>query len=133
EPCVIISASGMADAGRVKHHIKNTIGDARNTILMVGHCEPSSLGGRLLKGQKQVTIFGDPFEVKAEIREIKSLSSHGDYDDLCRFLSCQDAGKVKKLFLVHGDYDVQINFRSRLLRKGFKEVEIPALHQQFTL
>jgi metallo-beta-lactamase family protein len=133
EPCVIISASGMADAGRVKHHIKNNIGDSKNTILLVGYCEPRSLGGKLMNGVKHVTIFGEPFDVKAEVQSIKSLSSHGDYDDLIHFITCQDVKKVKKVFLVHGDYDVQKTFRTKLIPKGFANVEIPALHETVEL
>jgi metallo-beta-lactamase family protein len=129
QPCVIISASGMADAGRVKHHIMNNIGNEKNTILMVGYCEPRSLGGRLMHGDKEVRIFGEEFEVKAEIGSLRSMSAHGDYDDLCQFISCQHADQVKQLFLVHGEYDVQQDFAKRLERKGFKDVQIPDLHE----
>lgn len=128
EPCVIISSSGMAEAGRVKHHIANNIGDKKNTILMVGYCEPNSLGGKLKNGAKQVSIFGDDFEVVAEVAEISSMSAHGDYDDMLQWLSCQDADQVKKIFLVHGEYEVQLSFRERILRKGYRQVEIPAQH-----
>lgn len=133
EPCVIISASGMAEAGRVKHHIKNSIGDNKNTILMVGYCEPRSLGGRLLNGDKQVNIYGEQFEVIAEIKSIESMSAHGDYIDLLQFISCQDPTKIKTLFLVHGEYEVQKTFKQKLIEKGFKNVEIPERHQQFEL
>ena len=133
EPCVIISASGMADAGRVKHHIAHNIGDSRNTILIVGYCEPTSLGARLASGQKDITIFGEPYRVEAEIRELRSFSAHGDYEDLCQFLTCQDPKQVKTLFLVHGDYDVQQVFKSKLLKKGFNHVEIPEPHQQYLI
>ena len=133
EPCVIISASGMADAGRVKHHIAHNIGDQRNTILLVGYCEPSSLGARLGKGAKDVTIFGEPYKVEADIKELRSFSAHGDYEDLCQFLSCQNSNEIKKLFLVHGEYDVQQVFRSKLLKRGFKQIEIPELHQEYTI
>ncbi|MFN8321701.1 MAG: MBL fold metallo-hydrolase [Chitinophagales bacterium] len=133
EPCVIISASGMADAGRVKHHIKNAIADRRNTILIVGYCEPNSLGGKLMRGEKQVTIFGEPFGVHAEVEVIRSLSAHGDYEDLCQFLACQKAEEVKKLFLVHGEYEVQQTFKGKLLKKGFTDIEIPELHQEFII
>ncbi len=126
-PCVIISASGMADAGRVKHHIMNNIGDDRNTILLVGYCEPSSLGGQLKNGNMQVKIFGDVYNVVAEVGSIRSMSAHGDYEDLLKFVSCQDALKVKKLFLVHGEYDVQKDFAVKLEEKGFR-VAIPAMH-----
>jgi metallo-beta-lactamase family protein len=133
EPCIIISASGMAEAGRVKHHIKNNIGDSKNTILMVGYCEPRSLGGRLKNGAEQVYIYGEQFQVVAEVQSIQSMSAHGDYEDLLKFMSCQDAIKVKKVFLVHGDYDVQQVFREKLIAKGFLNVEIPDRHQEFEL
>ncbi|MBS1772016.1 MAG: MBL fold metallo-hydrolase [Bacteroidetes bacterium] len=129
EPCVIISASGMAEAGRVKHHIAHTVGDSKNTILLVGYCEPHSLGGRLKAGYKEVRIFGDQYPVAAEVESINSMSAHGDYEDLCQWLACQNPRDVKKLFLVHGDYDVQQNFKSRLLKKGFFDIEIPDMHQ----
>ena len=133
EPCVIISASGMADAGRVKHHIKNVISDAKNTILIVGYCEPRSLGGKLMRGEKEVTLFGDPFIVNAEVQVLRSMSAHGDYDDLCQFIACQNPDLVKQLFLVHGEPEVQQNFKNKLIHKGFAEVEIPKMHQQFYL
>ena len=133
EPCVIISASGMADAGRVKHHISNNIENSRNTILLTGYCEPRSLGGRLQSGVKEVGIFGVQHEVNAEIGSIRSMSAHGDYEDLSQWLACQDPKQVKKLFLVHGEYDVQQDFQARLVRKGFEDVEIPELHYSIGL
>lgn len=131
--CVIISASGMAEAGRVKHHISNNIENSRNTILLAGYCEPNSLGGRLKLRPEEVNIFGMPHQVNAEIGEMRSMSAHGDYNDMCQFLSCQDAQKVQKLFLVHGEYEVQLDFKKRLLSKGFKDVLIPAMHEEVGL
>jgi len=133
EPCVIISASGMAEAGRVKHHISNNIENSRNTILMTGYCEPESLGGRLLSGKKEVSIFGVLHEVHAEVGAIHSMSAHGDYEDLSQFLACQDPQQVKRLFLVHGEYPVQQQFRQRLVKKGFVDVEIPEQHYEIGL
>lgn len=133
EPCVIISASGMAEAGRVKHHISNNIENSRNTILMTGYCEPDSLGGRLLSGRKEVHIFGVMHEVNAEIAAIHSMSAHGDYEDLSQFLACQEPRDVKRLFLVHGEYNVQQQFRQRLIKKGFTDVEIPEVHYEIGL
>lgn len=133
EPCVIISASGMADAGRVKHHISNNIENSRNTILLTGYCEPHSLGGRLMAGAKEVSIFGIEHEVHAEIGAIRSMSAHGDYEDLSQWLACQDKKEVKQLFLVHGEYDVQQDFKQRLVRKGFMDVEIPDRHYEVGL
>jgi len=133
EPCVIISASGMAEAGRVKHHISNNIENTHNTILMTGYCEPASLGGRLLSGAKEVGIFGVQHEVHADIGAIKSMSAHGDYEDLSQWLGCQDPSAVRKVFLVHGEYDVQVPFKNRLVKKGFADVEIPERHEEMGL
>ncbi|HMX77480.1 MAG TPA: MBL fold metallo-hydrolase RNA specificity domain-containing protein, partial [Chitinophagaceae bacterium] len=132
-PMVIISASGMADAGRVKHHISNNIENSRNTILLTGYCEPHSLGGRLMAGAKEVTIFGILHEVNAEIGAIRSMSAHGDYEDLSQWLACQDPKQVKKLFLVHGEYDVQLDFKKWLVKKGFADIEIPEQHFEIGL
>ncbi|MES2478977.1 MAG: MBL fold metallo-hydrolase [Bacteroidota bacterium] len=129
-PCVIISASGMAEAGRVKHHILHNVENTRSTILIVGYCEPQSLGARLAAGNSEVSIFGKRFPVKAEVGVIKSMSAHGDYEDMSQWLSCQNINEVEKIFLVHGEYDVQQNFKSRLIRKGFRDVEIPYQHQE---
>lgn len=132
-PCVIISSSGMAEAGRVKHHIKNNIGNSKHTILMVGYCEPNSLGGHLLNGDREVHIFGEMYPVNAEVRSIRSMSAHGDYEDLLRFISGQDPARLKQLFLVHGEYDVQQHFKDRLQEQGFNHVEIPYQHQKIEL
>ena len=132
-PCVIISASGMAEGGRIRHHIKNNIGNKKNTILMVGYAEPNSLGGKLLAGDKTVYLFREDYEVNAEVASIKSMSAHGDYEDLLQFLACQEPAKVKQLFLVHGEYEVQQNFAVKLKEKGFKHVAIPEYHQEFEI
>jgi metallo-beta-lactamase family protein len=133
EPCVIISASGMAEAGRVKHHISNNIENSRNTILMVGYCEPNSLGGRLKRKPAEVNIFGLPHEVHAEIAEMKSMSAHGDYEDMLKWLECQKPEHIKQLFLVHGEYDVQQSFAQRIRQKGFAHVAIPEQHSTMLL
>ncbi|HEY8957552.1 MBL fold metallo-hydrolase RNA specificity domain-containing protein [Chitinophaga sp.] len=133
EPCVIISASGMAEAGRVKHHIANNIDNARNTILIVGYCEPQSLGGKLMRGAKEVSIYGTRFHVNAEVGVIRSMSAHGDYEDLSQWLACQDPKEIKKLFLVHGEYDVQQIFKAWLFKKGFLDIEIPDRHYEIGL
>jgi metallo-beta-lactamase family protein len=122
----------MADAGRVKHHISNNIESSRNTILMTGYCEPHSLGAKLQSGRKEVNIFGVLHEVNAEIGSIRSMSAHGDYDDLCQFLACQNPKEVQRLFLVHGEYNVQQDFKQRLMKKGY-DVEIPEMHSETLL
>jgi len=130
-PSVIISASGMAEAGRVKHHIANSIENWRNTIMIIGYCEPDSLGARLKKRPETVGIFGSQYNVKADIVTLDSMSAHADYNDLCQYLSCQDAQDVKRVFVVHGEPEVQVEFKRRLMKKGFLDVTIPELHQEF--
>jgi metallo-beta-lactamase family protein len=132
-PCVIISSSGMAEGGRVRHHIRNNIGNHKNTILMVGYASPGSLAGQLAAGKHTVWMFGQDYDVVAEVRSIQSMSAHGDYEDLLQFLNCQNPDLVKQLFLVHGEYEVQQNFAQRLKDKGFKHIAIPQYHQEFEL
>lgn len=132
-PMVIISASGMADAGRVKHHISNNIENSKNTIVLTGYCEPRSLGARLMNGAAEVSIFGIDHQVHAEIGSIRSMSAHGDFEDLSQWLACQDPRQVRQLFLVHGEYEVQQEFQRRLVRKGFHDVLIPEQHFEIGL
>jgi metallo-beta-lactamase family protein len=131
EPCVIISASGTADAGRVRHHLGNCIDDAANTVLLAGYCSSQSTGGQLISGAKEVELFGDACAVYAEVDQLNGMSAHGDSDELCQFVACQDAAKVQHVFLVHGEYKVQQEFATRLGRKGFDYVSIPAQHDVF--
>ncbi|MBB1285990.1 MBL fold metallo-hydrolase [Flavisolibacter sp. BT320] len=133
EPCVIISASGTADAGRVRHHLNDCIGNRNNGVLFVGYCGAKSLGGQLISGTKEVEIFNDPCSVAADIGQLQGMSAHGDTDDLVQFLSGQNAEKVKGVFLVHGEHAVQKDFCDRLKLKGFDRVEVPSQHEEFTL
>ncbi|MES2881078.1 MAG: MBL fold metallo-hydrolase [Bacteroidota bacterium] len=131
--CVIISASGTADAGRVKHHINACIENKNNAILLVGYCGSKSLGGRLLAGAEQIEIFNSSCNVLAEIGSVQGMSAHADTDDLQQFLSCQDVEKVKGVFLVHGEENVQQSFAARLEMKGFKNVVVPTQGEEIDL
>ncbi len=126
EPCIIISASGMMDAGRIKHHLKKTISDEKNTILVVGYCSPLSLGSKIMNGEKEIKLFGEMYPVKAKIEIMNSFSAHADYSELIKFLSCQDKAKVKEIFLVHGEENSKIVFKETLLNEGYKIVRIPS-------
>ena len=133
KPCVIISASGMMEAGRVKHHLANHIDDPSTTILCVGYCEPKTLGARIMRGDKEVSIFGHRYLVRAELRRIESLSGHGDYSEMIRYIGCQEKSKLKKIFLVHGEAETQEHFRDTLSELGWKHVEIPEFRQEVEL
>ena len=122
----------MAEAGRVKHHIANNVSNWRNTILMVGYCSPTSLGARLQEpGLRFISIFGEIHEVNASIKRIDAFSGHGDYSEMIQFLSCQDKELLRKVFLVHGEYDVQKDYRQKLMDSGFSNIEIPAMGEEF--
>lgn len=86
-----------------------------------------------MSGAEHVSIHGEEFDVNARVEVIKSMSAHGDYSDLLRFMECQDASKVKKLFLVHGENEVQQKFAERLRRNGFLNIEIPDMHAEFII
>ncbi|MDR1005455.1 MAG: MBL fold metallo-hydrolase [Bacteroidales bacterium] len=124
-PCIIISASGMMEAGRVKHHLANNISNPHTTILVVGYCSPSTLGHRIMRGDKRVSIFGIWHTVRADIKVLDAYSAHGDRDEMLRWLACQDKNQVKHIFLVHGEEATQANFAQTLKDNGFKSVSIP--------
>lgn len=129
EPCIIISSSGMADAGRIQHHLCYTLSDERNTVLLTGYCSPQSLGAKLMRGEKQVHIFGYLIDVNAGIQSIQSLSAHADSNEMLRFLSCQQKNIVKRIFLVHGEATVKAGFSEKLLAEGFQNVVVPVKDQ----
>lgn len=133
KPCIIISASGMAEAGRVKHHLKNNIENGKNTILLVGFASESSLAGRLKAGDKEVRIFGEFFNVGARVESMEYFSAHADYREMLRYLSCQNPDQVRKMFLVHGEYAAQQEWAEKLVQAGFLNIAIPERGEEFTL
>ncbi|MBO6515164.1 MAG: MBL fold metallo-hydrolase [Bacteroidia bacterium] len=133
EPAIIISASGMMSAGRVKHHLANTISDPRNTILVVGYCSPGTLGGRIRAGDEEVRIFGVHYKVNAEVKVLDSFSAHGDQQEMLDYLENLNRHKLKKTFLVHGDLKRQEAFKEALEENKFSTVEIPHLGQSYKL
>ncbi len=133
KPCIIISASGMMEAGRIKHHLANNISDPRTTVLVVGYCSPVTLGARIARGDKEVSIFGTVHKVNAEVISIDSFSGHGDYNEMIDFLNCQNKNEIRKTFLVHGDYETQVNYSARLKEAGFDDISIPSPKQEFTI
>jgi metallo-beta-lactamase family protein len=132
-PCVIISASGMMEAGRVKHHLANNISNPDNTVLVVGYCAPSTLGARIVRGEKEVSIHGTVYPVNAEIKKIESYSGHGDYKEMISFLNCQDKSKLSRTFIVHGEYETQKNYVEKLTVEGFRNIEIPGKGQEYEI
>ncbi len=130
KPCIIISSSGMMNAGRVKHHLYNNIDNPANTILIVGYCSPDTPGGILKTGVEEIKLFGDIKAVKATIQTMDSFSAHADRSEMKDFLSNQKK-KLKKLFLVHGEIKPQTKFKKYLKEAGFGKIIIPELGQEF--
>ncbi len=113
DPAVIISASGMAEAGRIRHHLANHIGEPRNLILFIGYCAEHTLGAQILSGRNPVNIFGEPYQVKARIASLDSYSGHADKDELRRYVEAID-GKLKKISVVHGEESQALAFGETL-------------------
>ena len=132
KPCIIISASGMMNAGRIQHHLYNNIENPKNTLLIVGYCAPQTIGGQILAGKKAVRLFGEYKQILAKVEIMNSFSAHGDRDEMRDYLKNQ-INTCKSLFLVHGEYPSQQKFAENLKKDGFKKVIIPELGQTYTL
>ncbi|MCC6462538.1 MAG: MBL fold metallo-hydrolase [Saprospiraceae bacterium] len=128
-PCIIISASGMMTAGRIRHHLLNGIENQRNTFLIVGYCSPNTPGGRLREGAQSLYIMGQNKQVLADVEVMDSFSAHGDRVEMLEVLKNQRAS-AKKIWLVHGTTDRQEKWRDYLLENGFAEVGIPGLGEE---
>jgi metallo-beta-lactamase family protein len=130
DPAIIISASGMAEAGRVRHHIKNNICDPRNLILFVGYCAENTLGHLLVSGKSSVNIFGEPYEVKAQIASMDAFSGHADRTELRRYVE-GISGDIKKVAVVHGETEQAMAFAETLRRmKPKAQVLVPEYGQR---
>lgn len=133
DPCIIISASGMMEGGRIRHHVFNNIEDGRNTILFVGFCAPGTLGEALRNKPEKIHLFGEEKQVRARIEILDAFSAHADQGELIKFLSQQSPKQLKQLFLVHGEYEQQVEFREALMDKGYRDVAIPDLGSEHEL
>jgi metallo-beta-lactamase family protein len=129
EPCIIISASGMAEAGRIRHHLKNNIGDAKNLILFVGYCAEHTLGAQILAKRSPVNIFGEPYEVRAQIASIDSFSGHADKNELRQYVTAI-TGEIKKICVIHGEESQALAFAETLRRMKPKAEVIVPVYQQ---
>lgn len=125
EPMVIISASGMAEAGRILHHLKNNIENPRNTIAIVGWCAPDTLGRRLAERQTEVKIFGTTYERRAEIVTIGGYSAHAGQDQLLKYAEASRSS-LRQIVLIHGENDAETAFRAKLEEARLPSVAYPA-------
>jgi metallo-beta-lactamase family protein len=132
EPAVIISASGMAEAGRILHHLKNNIEDPRNTILIVGWQAPHTLGRRIVEKQPKVSIFGEEYTLRAQVATINGLSAHADRSELLDWAT-HFRKRPRHTYLVHGEEEASLSLADALRQQGFQEVTVPELGQGFNL
>ncbi len=124
-PCVIISASGMAEAGRIRHHLANHAGNPDNLILFVGYCAEQTLGAQILAGRNPVNIHGTPITIRAQVARIDSFSGHAGYSELLTYFR-RLTGDLKKITVIHGDEIPALNFGEALRReRPTAEVIVP--------
>ena len=132
-PMVIISASGMCEAGRILHHLRNNVADPRNTIMIVGFCAPHTLGRRIVEQQPEVRIFGETHRLRAHVEVMNSYSAHADQPELLDFLGHLDKDRLRKVFLVHGDPERQEALALAMTAAEFPKPHAPRRGESFEL
>jgi metallo-beta-lactamase family protein len=129
-PAIIISASGMAETGRILHHLRNNIENSLNTVMIVGWQAPNTLGRRLAEREKEVNIFGERYEVHAEVVTIDGFSAHAGQDFLLKYAQAAKAGgDLRQIFLVHGEADAETAFSGVLQKAGIGPLLYPTWHE----
>lgn len=132
-PMIIVSSSGMCENGRILHHLRNNISDPKNIVLIVGYNAEHTLGRKLVEGEKIIKIFGEEHLVKSQVIVMNSLSAHADRNEILDYVKNFDVRKLKKIFLVHGDYDQQLKLKSGLENIGFNDIHIPNRGDSFVI
>ena len=133
EPAIIISASGMCEAGRILHHLKNNVEDPHNTVLIVGWQAPNTLGRRLVEHQSVVKIFGEEYSLKARVETIHGFSAHADRKGLLDYARQLGANRLKAAFVVHGEEPSSLALADGLGGIGVKRAIVPRLAEEFEL
>jgi metallo-beta-lactamase family protein len=123
-PLIVMSASGMCEGGRVTHHLIHNIGDANNMIILTGFQARGTLGRKILQREPRVYIFNDEFDLRAQTYFIGGLSAHADGDDLLQYVKDSGNGRLKKVYLVHGEIEEAQALQQRIEELGL-EVDIP--------
>lgn len=131
-PCMIISSSGMCEAGRILHHLANNIENPNTIVMIVGYMAEHTLGRKLVNKESPLNIFGDEYKLNAEVIVLNSFSGHADANELFNYCNLFDKGRIQKLFLVHGEIEQQELFKTRLTQNGFNNVIIPEKGNSFT-
>jgi metallo-beta-lactamase family protein len=133
EPAIIISASGMCEAGRILHHLKNNVEDSRNTVLIVGWQAPHTLGRRLVERQAVVKIFGEEYNLRARVETINGFSAHADREELLGYARQLGTSRLKTAFVVHGEEAASLALADGLQSLGLGQTIVPRLGEEFEL
>lgn len=128
-PAIIISASGMAEAGRIRHHLKNHIGNPENLVLFIGYCAEHTLGAQIRAGRNPVNIFGEPTEVRARVAAVDSFSGHADKNELTRYVKAM-TGNIRKIAVIHGEEEQCLAWAETLRALKPKAEVIAPVYQQ---
>ena len=133
DPCIIISASGMCDVGRIKHHLKHNLWKESSTILFVGYQAPGTLGRTIVDGAKKVKLFGEEIAINARIEYIEGYSGHADQEWLLNFVYSFTNKQPKHIFLVHGEEDAQKELKEKIEETANINVTIPSYGETYDL
>jgi metallo-beta-lactamase family protein len=132
-PHIIISASGMAEGGRILHHLANNIENPKALILFVGFAAKETLARKIMDGNETVKIFGEEHRVKARVKILQNFSAHGDRRDILEYVKMSSPAKLKSLFLVHGEPDQAIPLRDAFQSMGYRNVQYPVLNEKVSI
>ncbi|MDR3012729.1 MAG: MBL fold metallo-hydrolase [Chitinispirillales bacterium] len=132
-PHVIISSSGMAEGGRILHHLRNNVDNPKTLLLFVGYAAKETLARKLMDGHKTVKVFGEEFQVRCKIKILDAFSAHADRRDLLNYVGLNDPARLKNIFLYHGESDQAASFKDALRSKGYQNVHYPAPGESFVI
>jgi metallo-beta-lactamase family protein len=132
EPCIIISASGMCEAGRILHHLKNNVEDPKNTILVVGFMAKDTLGRRIVQREKKVKIFGEEYKLRARVETFNEFSAHADRGELLEYVR-NTKDSLQGVFVVHGEEEQSLALAEGIKDMGVKNVLVPDLGEEVSL
>ena len=133
EPMIIISASGMAEGGRILHHLANNVGNPKNLVLFVGYSAENTLARKIMDGEKEVNIFGEKHVISCKIKIMDYFSGHADQKELMDYLRLNPKDKLKNIFLVHGEESEALPLKEKLLKNGYNAVHFPVSGEKFEI
>jgi metallo-beta-lactamase family protein len=133
DPMIIISASGVAEGGRILHHLANNISNPKNLILFVGYAAEYTLARKIIDGMERVNILGEEYSVKSQIKTMDYFSGHADKNELLDYLRLNPQNRLKNIFLVHGEEDQALPLKEKIIQKGYKNADFPFSGEKFVI